>query len=98
MVHLHNHKKLEYNLVKKHPGDMKVWEAGESLLHMDLVESQSPVFLFSFPIIYLFWQWMSEGLCLFLKKKSPLQGLVATTQPTTQNNLKQLLLGWYYYR
>ena len=24
--------------------------------------------------------------------------LVATTQPTTQNNLKQLWLGWYYYR
>ena len=24
--------------------------------------------------------------------------LIATTQPTTQNNLKQLLLGWYYYR
>jgi hypothetical protein len=23
---------------------------------------------------------------------------IATTQPTTQNNLKQLLLGWYYYR
>jgi 5,10-methylene-tetrahydrofolate dehydrogenase/methenyl tetrahydrofolate cyclohydrolase len=23
---------------------------------------------------------------------------VATTQPTTQNNLKQLLLGWYHYR
>ena len=23
---------------------------------------------------------------------------VATTQPTTQNNLKQPLLGWYYYR
>ena len=24
--------------------------------------------------------------------------VIATTQPTTQNNLKQLLLGWYYYR
>ena len=24
--------------------------------------------------------------------------IVATTQPTSQNNLKQLLLGWYYYR
>ena len=23
---------------------------------------------------------------------------IATTQPTTQNNWKQLLLGWYYYR
>ena len=23
---------------------------------------------------------------------------IATTQPTTQNNLKQLLLGWYYNR
>jgi hypothetical protein len=23
---------------------------------------------------------------------------IATTQPTTQNNLKQLLLGWLYYR
>ena len=23
---------------------------------------------------------------------------IATTQPTTQNNLKQLYLGWYYYR
>ena len=23
---------------------------------------------------------------------------IATTQPTTQNNLKQLLLVWYYYR
>jgi hypothetical protein len=23
---------------------------------------------------------------------------IATTQPTTQNNLKQLLLGWYYYQ
>ena len=24
--------------------------------------------------------------------------VIATTQPTTQNNLKQLLLGWYYNR
>ena len=24
--------------------------------------------------------------------------LIATTQPTTQNNLKQLLLGWLYYQ
>ena len=24
--------------------------------------------------------------------------IIATTQPTTQNNLKQLLLGWLYYR
>ena len=23
---------------------------------------------------------------------------IATTQPTTQNNLKQLLLGWFYYQ
>ena len=23
---------------------------------------------------------------------------IASTQPTTQNNLKQLLLGWFYYR
>jgi hypothetical protein len=23
---------------------------------------------------------------------------IATTQPTTQNNLKQLLLGWLYYQ
>jgi hypothetical protein len=23
---------------------------------------------------------------------------IATTQPTTQHHLKQLLLGWYYYR
>ena len=30
----------------------------------------------------------------------PLKALtfIATTQPTTQNNLKQLLLLWYYYR
>jgi hypothetical protein len=27
-----------------------------------------------------------------------IRGPIATTQPTTQNNLKQLLLGWYYYR
>jgi hypothetical protein len=24
--------------------------------------------------------------------------IIATTQPTTQNNIKQLLLGWLYYR
>jgi hypothetical protein len=24
--------------------------------------------------------------------------LIAITRPTTQNNLKQFLLGWYYYR
>ena len=24
--------------------------------------------------------------------------IIATTQPTTQNNLKELLLGWYYNR
>jgi hypothetical protein len=29
---------------------------------------------------------------------SPFPPIVATTQPTTQNNLKQLLLGWLYYR
>jgi hypothetical protein len=23
---------------------------------------------------------------------------IATIQPTTKNNLKQLLLGWFYYR
>jgi hypothetical protein len=23
---------------------------------------------------------------------------IATSQPTTQNNLKQIELGWYYYR
>jgi hypothetical protein len=41
---------------------------------------------------------LAEDLESHSLQDGPQSGTIATTQPTTQNNLKQLLLGWYYYR
>ena len=46
------------------------------------------VVLSCFELLVGLWQFSTFSLDL----------IVAKTQPTTQNNLQQLLLGWYYYR